>query len=512
MVAGERAAGGVRAVHARREPDDDEGGVDGAERRDRTAEVAGIAAFRTSSRNECESCAAPARGIVRERGSGFWQNGGSFGGGHGTGAHPPPSMTWPAPGVDAVALPAPPPAGNRCASTPRPISRCFPPNPTSRSARACPREQTATAASRRLLFVHGGYSDAWVLGPVLPALVRRKGLRLARACHCAGTASSAGGESLFVAGLDDFAADVEHVACGTSGAAGADRPFDGCGDRRAPARHAPGSRCRADLAGAARRAPARWPRASPPGPPTIRSRFSQFDPARMSRHVLEALHPFYFSDDVAPEILAEASSHLCAGVAARVARPLDAAALAASRARRRSAFRAGRRGRQDLDARRCPRNRAAPRRRGDAGARPRAHADAGAEVGEAGEASCCAGSPRCSAGAQAIVRSGYERQPGTDEPLECPRRQRPAHPVALETVAAAGREKLELHLRPHALGDDVQAQPAREPDDRRGDRRVARIGLEVRDERDVDLQRVDREVLADASATSSRCRSRRSRR
>jgi len=28
--------------------------------------------------------------------------------------------------------------------------------------------------------------------------------------------------------------------------------------------------------------------------------------------VLEALRPFYFSDDVAPEILARASAHLCA--------------------------------------------------------------------------------------------------------------------------------------------------------------------------------------------------------
>ena len=39
---------------------------------------------------------------------------------------------------------------------------------------------------------------------------------------------------------------------------------------------------------------------------------SQFDPARLTAHVLEVLRPFYFSPDVAPEILAEAITHLCA--------------------------------------------------------------------------------------------------------------------------------------------------------------------------------------------------------
>jgi non-heme chloroperoxidase len=47
------------------------------------------------------------------------------------------------------------------------------------------------------------------------------------------------------------------------------------------------------------------------GQPDYSLQFSQFDPAGMSIHVLEALRPFYFSKDVAPEILAEASAHLC---------------------------------------------------------------------------------------------------------------------------------------------------------------------------------------------------------
>ena len=74
-------------------------------------------------------------------------------------------------------------------------------------------------------------------------------------------------------------------------------------------------------------------------------------------------------------------------------------------------------------------------------------------------------------------------------------RQRLAHPVSLEAVAAARVEELELLARAPALGDDLEPQAPRQPDDRLGDRRVARVGLEIGDERDVDLQRVDREVL-----------------
>jgi len=46
--------------------------------------------------------------------------------------------------------------------------------------------------------------------------------------------------------------------------------------------------------------------------PEYMMQLSQFDPSGLSRHVLDALRPYYFSDDVAPEILAQASSHLCA--------------------------------------------------------------------------------------------------------------------------------------------------------------------------------------------------------
>jgi len=79
--------------------------------------------------------------------------------------------------------------------------------------------------------------------------------------------------------------------------------------------------------------------------------------------------------------------------------------------------------------------------------------------------------------------------------LEIGAGQGDACPESLEAVTPARRQEIELRLRPDALGDDLEAQPAREPDDRLGDRRIARVRLEIGDERDVDLQRVDREVL-----------------
>src|SRR6185437_14711207 len=74
-------------------------------------------------------------------------------------------------------------------------------------------------------------------------------------------------------------------------------------------------------------------------------------------------------------------------------------------------------------------------------------------------------------------------------------RQRLADPVALEAVASAHVEEVELRASADTFCDDLQTEATREADDRLGDRRVALVGLEVGDERDVDLQRVDREVL-----------------
>ena len=160
-----------------------------------------------------------------------------------------------------------------------------------------------------LLFVHGGYSDAWFWEPYFLPWFARKGYA-AHALSLRGHGNSGGHETLFVAGLDDFAADVEHVMANLPG------PPVLIG-------HSMGAAIvERLLATRPVRAAALLSPVPPAGLMTMATRlatgqpdyslqFSQFDPARMSIHVLEALRPFYFSKDVAPEILAEASAHFC---------------------------------------------------------------------------------------------------------------------------------------------------------------------------------------------------------
>src|SRR5205823_2305443 len=59
----------------------------------------------------------------------------------------------------------------------------------------------------------------------------------------------------------------------------------------------------------------------------------------------------------------------------------------------------------------------------------------------------------------------------------------------------AGGEEIELRLCSHAFRHDLEAETPREGDDGFGDGSVPRVGLEIGNERDVNLQRVDREVL-----------------
>ena len=116
---------------------------------------------------------------------------------------------------------------------------------------------------------------------------------------------------MFVTGLDDFAADVEQVAAGlpappvlighSMGAAIIERLL-ATRPVRAAALLSPVPP--AGLMPMAARLAAEQPE--------YLLQLSQFDPARLTSHVLEVLRPFYFSADVAPEILAEATAHLCA--------------------------------------------------------------------------------------------------------------------------------------------------------------------------------------------------------
>jgi pimeloyl-ACP methyl ester carboxylesterase len=173
-----------------------------------------------------------------------------------------------------------------------------------------PAQSDGTDQKPPLLFIHGGYSDAWFWEPYFLPYFANMGFA-AHALSLRGHGTSGGIETLFVAGLDDFAADVAHVAATlpeppvlighSMGAAICERLL-ATQPVRAAALVAPVPPAGL-LAMAARLAT---------GQPEYPLPFSQFDPAGMSRHVLEALRPFYFSDDVAPEILAQASAHLCA--------------------------------------------------------------------------------------------------------------------------------------------------------------------------------------------------------
>ncbi len=159
-----------------------------------------------------------------------------------------------------------------------------------------------------LLFVHGGYSDAWCWDMYFLPWFARQGYP-AHALSLRGHGESGGREALIVAGLDDYAADVEHVVSRlpsapvlighSMGAAVVERLL-ATRPVRAAVLLAPVPP--AGLVGIAARLAAERP--------DTLLHMMQFDPTRMSSHVLETLRPYYFSDDVDAAILAEATRHL----------------------------------------------------------------------------------------------------------------------------------------------------------------------------------------------------------
>jgi pimeloyl-ACP methyl ester carboxylesterase len=160
-----------------------------------------------------------------------------------------------------------------------------------------------------LLFVHGGYCDAWCWEPHFLPWFAARGYP-AYALSLRGHGASGGRESLFVASLDDYASDVERVRAALSappvlighsmGAAIIERLLGSPGVR-----------------GAALLAPV------PPGglgpvasrllawQPEFLVNLQRLDAPHLAGDVLAALRPMYFSDDVAPSILAQAVTHLC---------------------------------------------------------------------------------------------------------------------------------------------------------------------------------------------------------
>lgn len=160
-----------------------------------------------------------------------------------------------------------------------------------------------------LLFVHGGYSDAWCWLPHFLPWFAERGYAT-HALSLRGHGASHGRDMLFVTGLDDYAADVEHIAARlptapvlighSMGAAVVERIL-ATRPVRAAALLSPIPP--AGLLPMAARLAAEQP--------DYLMHLLHFDPTRLTTHVLDTLRPFYFSDDVAPDVLAEATGHLC---------------------------------------------------------------------------------------------------------------------------------------------------------------------------------------------------------
>ena len=170
--------------------------------------------------------------------------------------------------------------------------------------------QSPKRATRKppLLFVHGGYCDAWCWKPYFLPWFASRGYE-ACALSLRGHGQSGGLSSLFVAGLDDFVADVEHVAgqldaapilIGHSmGAAMIERML-ATRPVRAAALLAPVPPAGL-LSVAARLAAAH---------PDYVSQLAQFEPSKLTDSLLATLRPFYFSAGVPASILVEAERHL----------------------------------------------------------------------------------------------------------------------------------------------------------------------------------------------------------
>jgi len=158
-----------------------------------------------------------------------------------------------------------------------------------------------------LLFVHGGFCDGWCWEPYFLPWFASQGYP-AHALSLRGHGSSGGAQSLFVAGLDDYAADVEHIASGLPS------PPVLIG-------HSMGSAVVERLLSTR---PVRAAALLSPVPPSgfgqtfgrlaaqqpeYMMRMANFDPAA-SNDILHAIRPMYFSDDVSPALLAKVSRHL----------------------------------------------------------------------------------------------------------------------------------------------------------------------------------------------------------
>ncbi len=169
-------------------------------------------------------------------------------------------------------------------------------------------ERKPTRTRPPILFVHGGFCDAWCWEPYFLPWFASLGYA-SHALSLRGHGKSGGAESLFVAGLDDYAADVERIA------ATLDEPPVLIG-------HSMGAAViERLLATRPVRAAALLAPIPPAGLFVVAGRLAaerpeylmhmgHLDPGGVTVEVLRALQPYYFSDDVRPEIVREAVRHI----------------------------------------------------------------------------------------------------------------------------------------------------------------------------------------------------------
>jgi len=159
-----------------------------------------------------------------------------------------------------------------------------------------------------LLFVHGGYADAWCWEPYFLPWFAAQGWP-AYALSLRGHGASKGADLLFVAGLDDYVADVEHVVAQLDAAPVLVGHSMGAAvlERMMATRPVRGAALMAPvppmglLPVAARLAATH---------PNYASHMIGLNPTHLSNDLLKALRPFYFSRDVEPGVLREAMLHL----------------------------------------------------------------------------------------------------------------------------------------------------------------------------------------------------------
>lgn len=172
---------------------------------------------------------------------------------------------------------------------------------------------TLPAAGKRrvarppLLFVHGGYCDAWCWQPNFMPWFAARGHRV-QALSLRGHGKSDGHETLFGASLDDYAADVLRAM----------RMSD---DPPVLVGHSMGSAVIERIVqhhavrGAALLAPIPLTGLIPVAArlvseqPEYMMHMSYFNPTRLSSEVMGALQPFYFTDRCDPGVMHDATRH-----------------------------------------------------------------------------------------------------------------------------------------------------------------------------------------------------------